>query len=79
MSLSQVTILEYELVVNKNLYHNNLITENQYLALNKLLQEKITNIKSKRNWTNYALIQSTRRTLKRKNNFPITIKGNLLC
>lgn len=49
MSLSQVTILEYELVVNKSLYHNNLITENQYLALNKLLQEKITNIKSKRN------------------------------
>lgn len=49
MSLSQVTILEYELVVNKNLYRNNLITENQYLALNKLLQEKITNIKNKRN------------------------------
>lgn len=49
MSLSQVTILEYELVINKNLYNNNLITENQYLALNKLLQEKITNLKSKRN------------------------------
>lgn len=49
MSLSQVTILEYELVINKNLYHNNIITENKYLALNKLLQEKITNIKSKRN------------------------------
>ena len=49
MPLSQVTILEYELVINKNLYHNNLITENQYLVLNKLLQDKIINLKSKRN------------------------------
>lgn len=40
--ISRITIFEYELIINKKLYYQGIITEQQYEEVCKVIYEKIS-------------------------------------
>ena len=47
MKVPRITILEYELIINKKLYDQSVITEQQYDEVCKIIYEKISHYSNK--------------------------------
>ena len=52
----RITILEYELIVNKKLFDIAAITEQQYNEVNNIIYEKINRCKQKNQGDNYEIL-----------------------
>lgn len=48
IDVPKIAILKLELVINNNLYEDNIITEYQYEEVNKLLYKQINYLKDRR-------------------------------
>lgn len=49
MKTPRITVLEYELIINKKLYDQGIITEQQYNKVCKIIYEKINHYDKKTN------------------------------
>ncbi len=47
MKIPRTAVLEYELIINKKLYHQGVITEQQYDEVCKIIYEKINHCRKK--------------------------------